>query len=731
MELIYRLNGLDCPNCSAKIEREVNGLDTVSAASVNLMQQTLTLQTDVQDVPSLKREIEKIVRKHEPDVTVEDGSTEHAHKHEHNHAHEHGHCRDCAHEHGHGHSHDSSENRIMLFRILAGAVLFAAGMLLSFGKGNLCETASDVLMLVTYALLGWDVVLHAIRNILRGKVFDEHFLMSVSTVGAIALRDFPEAAAVMLLYQTGELFQSMAVQRSRKSVSALLEICPDTANLIDNGEIRTVPCENVSVTDEILVKPGERIPLDGIVVSGESFLDTAALTGESLPRSVKPGDPALSGCINQSGTLRLEVTKPFSESTASRIVRMVEHASSRKAPAENFITTFARYYTPVVVIAALLLALIPPLAFSAAWSIWIRRAFVFLIVSCPCALVISIPLTYFGGIGAASRQGVLIKGSNYLEALNRVTEIVFDKTGTLTEGVFHVKELLPAEGFTEADLLALAAACEQGSNHPIAQSVMQAFGGQTPAFCEDLDELPGYGIKAVSDGNELLCGNAKLMEQNGIPMTVCEKAGTKIYAAKNGKFAGCILIADACKKDSKETIRLLRKNGIRKMTMLTGDDRTIAESVASELSLDGFRAELLPDQKLSELEQMLRKIPSGEKLAFVGDGINDAPVLARADLGIAMGALGADAAIEAADVVLMTDEPSGLLAALKTAAKTRRIVTENLIFALSVKLLLLVLGAIGAAEMWAAVFGDVGVAILAVLNAMRMLRTRTIPEQHN
>ena len=718
----YRLKGLDCPHCAAKIERDTAALPEVAESTVNLMRECLTLKLHEDTGDALTQKITEIVHRHEPDVAVAERIKSAAAPQKHEHAHEHEHEHAHAHEHEHEHHHGDSESRTMLIRIIAGAVIFAAAMLISLGDSKPLSYLSDGLMLVTYVLLGWDVVLHAVKNIAHGKVFDEHFLMSVSTVGAIAMREFPEAAAVMLLYQTGEWFQSMAVQRSRKSISALMEICPDTANLLENGTVQTVPCKEVAVTDEIIVKPGERIPLDGTVISGESMLDTSALTGESVPRRVRAGDAALSGCINQSGTLTLEVTKPYSESTASKIISMVENASARKAPAENFITTFARYYTPVVVIAALLLALIPPLAFGGGWSDWIHRAFVFLIVSCPCALVISIPLTYFGGIGAASKKGILIKGSNYLEALNRVTEIVFDKTGTLTEGVFHVAAVYPAQGYDETSLLKLAAVCEQGSNHPIAQSVLRAYGSGVPDICEELDELPGFGIEAVSGGRQLLAGSAKLMTRHGIPYAECTKAGTKVYVAEDGRYAGCILIADACKKDSREAIRTLHESGIRKMTMLTGDDKVIAEAVAADLELDGFAAELLPAQKLEHLEEMLNQIPAGEKLAFVGDGINDAPVLARADLGIAMGALGSDAAIEAADVVLMTDELSKLTEARAVAKKTRRIVIENLIFALGVKAVLLALGALGIAGMWAAVFGDVGVAILAVLNAMRMLK---------
>jgi len=708
MEFVYTLKGLDCPNCSAKIEHEVAELETITFAAVNLMQQTLTVSTDSMDETALMEKIEKIVHQHEPDVAVlrqeKQAVKQNAHSHEHEHA------------------HDAESGRTMLIRIVLGAVLFAAGLVLSKISGRVFEWASAAVLLGAYVLMGWDVVLHAAKNIIRGKVFDEHFLMSISTIGALVMQEYPEAVAVMLLYQIGEWFQSSAVQRSRKSISSLMEICPDTANLMQNHELKTVPCEEIAVGDVIVVKPGERVPLDGTVLEGESMLDTSALTGESVPRRTAAGDAALSGCINQSGTLTVEVTKPFRESTASKIVSMVENASARKAPAENFITSFARYYTPVVVIAALLLALIPPLALSLSWSDWIHRAFVFLIVSCPCALVISIPLTYFGGIGAASRQGVLIKGSNYLEALNHVTKIVFDKTGTLTEGVFDVAEILPAESYDKETVLKLAAICEQGSNHPIAKSIVKAFGREPAEKCGALNEISGYGIEAEWNGRKLLAGSAKLMEKNQIAFAGCEKAGTRVYVAENGRFAGCILIADKCKAEAKETIKALHDSGIREMIMLTGDDRSIAESVAETLKLDRFEAELLPGQKLEHLERLLKEMPKGEKIAFVGDGINDAPTLARADLGIAMGALGSDAAIEAADVVLMTDDLSRLTAARDAAKKTRRIVIENLVFALGVKVILLILGALGIANMWAAVFGDVGVAILAVLNAMRMLR---------
>ncbi|MBR4200280.1 MAG: cadmium-translocating P-type ATPase [Oscillospiraceae bacterium] len=715
MELIYTLKGLDCPHCSAKIEHDVAALEEISAATVNLMQQTLTVQTEHphETVGTL---IEHIVHQHEPDVEVIQGKV---HSHDHAHTHEHGECcgHDHAHSHEHEHSHDGSHT--MLLRLIIGAAVFAAGAVLHYAL-HAPSAAVFAVMLTSYIILGWDVVWTALRNILRGKIFDEHFLMSISTVGAFALGEYPEAAAVMLFYQLGEYFQSLAVNRSRHSISALLDIRPDTANVLHDGQPEETAAADVPVGAVILVKAGERIPLDGIVTEGESMLDTTALTGESVPRHVHSGDPVLSGCINQSGTLTVQVTKPFAESTASKIIDLVENASARKAPAENFITTFARYYTPVVVIAAVLLALVPPLLLHAAWTDWIRRAFVFLIVSCPCALVISIPLTFFSGIGAASKHGVLVKGSNYLAALSRVRQIVFDKTGTLTKGEFRVTELLPAEGFSQNDLLYLAACCEKHSNHPIAVSVLAAYSGDPSALpVTDSEEISGRGIRAKADGKELLAGSAALLTEQQIPFSPCSEAGTKVYIAADGKYVGCILIADTLKPDSKETVAALRAEGVDKLTMLTGDDAAIAASVAEALALDDWSAELLPEQKVTELEKMRAKLPEGAKLAFVGDGINDAPVLARADVGIAMGALGADAAIEAADVVLMTDEPARLRDAIGIARKTKRIVMQNIVFALGVKLLLLILGACGIAGMWAAVFGDVGVTVLAVLNAMR------------
>ena len=603
-----------------------------------------------------------------------------------------------------------------------GAVVYAIGMALTvFAK--LPTLAELAFLIVAYVILGWDVVWQAVKNITRGQVFDEHFLMSVSTIGAFAIGEYPEAVAVMLFYQVGEFFQSLAVKRSRKSISDLMDICPDSATVKRNGVLQVVSPESVAVGEIIVVKPGEKIPLDGIVVDGESMLDTKALTGESVPRSIRKGDEALSGCINQSGLLTLKVTKSFGESTVSKITDLVENASARKAPTENFITTFARYYTPVVVGMAAVLAIIPPLVLGGGWSEWLRRGFVFLIVSCPCALVISIPLTFFGGIGAASKRGVLVKGSNYLEALNKVSVVVFDKTGTLTKGVFEVANIIPAAGYQKEQVLEYAAQAESYSNHPIAKSILSTYGKPIDQKqFSDFEEISGHGSSVMVQGKKVLAGNSKLMESEKIAYAACDAAGTKFYVAADGSYVGCILIADEVKPDSKCAIAELKKIGVEKTVMLTGDDERIGKSVADELGLDAYYAQLLPDQKVEKLEMLDKQKRQGSKLAFVGDGINDAPVLARADVGIAMGGLGSDAAIEAADVVLMTDEPSKLVEAIDVAKATKRIVMQNIVIALGIKSVFLVLGALGMAGMWEAVFGDVGVTIIAVLNAMRILK---------
>ena len=703
---VYLLKGLDCPNCSAKIEKEVGELDGVTSSTVNLMNQTLTVQAGTSVAASLLDTVTTIVHSHEPDVEVSEKQLE----------------ATAPVKKDEKAAVYNDEDKKRTIRLAVGAVVYAIGMALTvFAK--LPTLAELAFLIVAYVILGWDVVWQAVKNITRGQVFDEHFLMSVSTIGAFAIGEYPEAVAVMLFYQVGEFFQSLAVKRSRKSISDLMDIRPDSATVKRNGVLQVVSPESVAVGEIIVVKPGEKIPLDGIVVDGESMLDTKALTGESVPRSIRKGDEALSGCINQSGLLTLKVTKSFGESTVSKITDLVENASARKAPTENFITTFARYYTPVVVGMAAVLAIIPPLVLGGGWSEWLRRGFVFLIVSCPCALVISIPLTFFGGIGAASKRGVLVKGSNYLEALNKVSVVVFDKTGTLTKGVFEVANIIPAAGYQKEQVLEYAAQAESYSNHPIAKSILATYGKPIDQKqFSGFEEISGHGISVMVQGKKVLAGNSKLMESEKIAYAACDAAGTKFYVAADGSYVGCILIADEVKPDSKCAIAELKKIGVEKTVMLTGDDERIGKSVADELGLDAYYAQLLPDQKVEKLEMLDKQKRQGSKLAFVGDGINDAPVLARADVGIAMGGLGSDAAIEAADVVLMTDEPSKLVEAIDVAKATKRIVMQNIVIALGIKSVFLVLGALGMAGMWEAVFGDVGVTIIAVLNAMRILK---------
>jgi Cd2+/Zn2+-exporting ATPase len=701
MEVKFLLKGLNCPHCSAEIEKEVFDLNEVKSASVNLMNQNLLIETTNENVDDVSKMVQDIVHKHEPDVEVvlQQEKTNNADKPQ-----------------------EENSYKSTIIRLIAGGVIYGLSILCN-AVFDLNTTLYLIILLVAYVILGGDVVLKAIKNIFKGKLFDENFLMSLSTLGAFVIGEYPEAVAVMLFYQIGELFQDYAVNRSRKSITNLMNIRPDSATVMKNGELLTLSPEEVNVDDIILVKPGEKIPLDGVVVKGNSMLDTTALTGESLPRNVEVGDSVLSGCINQAGVLEIKVTKKFGDSTVSKIIDLVENASARKAPAENFITTFARYYTPVVVIAAVILAVVPPLFFGGVWSEWIRRCFVFLVISCPCALVISIPLTFFGGIGAASKKGVLVKGSNYLEALNKLDTVVFDKTGTLTKGVFKVTEINPVNGYTQEDVLSIASLAECMSNHPIATSIINAYGKTIDQNeIEDYKELSGNGIEVKAKNSVIIAGNSRYFTSKNISFEECDKIGTKVYVAKNNEYVGCILISDEIKQDSKEAIKNLKALGVNKCVMLTGDSQKIGKVVAQELNLDEYYTDLLPQQKVEKLEELFEEKPNDKKLAFVGDGINDAPVLARADIGIAMGGLGSDAAIEAADVVLMTDEPSKLVSAIKVANSTKRIVMENIIFALGVKLILLVLGAFGVATMWEAIFGDVGVMILAVLNAMRMLK---------
>ena len=612
----------------------------------------------------------------------------------------------------------SKKQKRMLFRVLASAVLFAVALLLPTEGWLRLFT-----FLIPYAVIAWDVLWRAVRNIAHGQVFDENFLMSLATVGALATGEYPEAVFVMLFYQVGELFQSYAVDQSRKSITSLMDIRPDYANIEVDGQLRQVDPEDVAVGDTIVIKAGERIPLDGVVLEGTSNVDTAALTGESLPREAQPGDDVISGCVNLSGLLRVRVTKAFEESTVAKILDLVENSSSKKAKAENFITKFARYYTPAVVLAAVALALLPPLFTSIQWVDSIQRALNFLVVSCPCALVISVPLSFFGGIGGASKNGILVKGGNYLEVLAKTELVVFDKTGTLTRGVFNVTAIHP-DHCGEAQLLELAALAESYSDHPISRSLKEAYGKELDdSRVTNVEQLSGRGLRATVDGRQICAGNDKLMEDIGVSWHPCHRVGTTVHVASDGVYLGHIVISDEVKPDAKEAITALKACGVRRTVMLTGDAKAVGESVAQELGLDEVHTQLLPADKVTRVEALLGEVSPKGALAFVGDGINDAPVLSRADIGIAMGGLGSDAAIEAADIVLMDDKPSKLADAIRIARRTLAIVRQNIVFALAVKFLVLALSAAGVANMWEAVFADVGVSVIAILNAMRALKT--------
>lgn len=696
------LMGLGCADCAAKIEKEVKSLPGVASATVDFVLKKLTIEvTNRHDLDAIVEKATKIAQRIESGINVVEEEKQQEQK-------------------------DVNDTRkTKIVRLGVGAALFFAALLL-----KLPYWIEFGMYLISYVLVGGEVVLKAVRNILRGQVFDENFLMSVATIGAFAIKEFPEGVAVMLFYQVGEFFQEIAVNRSRKSIAALMDIRPDFANLKVGNDVKRVSPDEVSIGDIIIVKPGEKVPLDGKVIEGKSLLDTSALTGESVPREVEAGNEVLSGSINKNGLLAVEITKEFGESTVAKILDLVQNAASKKAPTENFITKFARYYTPVVVFAALALAIIPPLVVpGATFSDWINRALVFLVVSCPCALVISIPLGFFGGIGGASKNGILVKGSNYLEALNNVDTVVFDKTGTLTKGVFKVTQIKPHENISSIELLQYAALAESYSNHPIAISILKEYGKDIDKNeIEDYDEISGHGIKVQVKGKTILAGNAKLMVKDKVPYDNVDAAGTIVHIAIDGKYAGYIVISDEIKEDSVGALKALKNIGVRKLAMLTGDSIAVGEKIAKQLDLDEVHAELLPDQKVEKLEILdKQKSPKG-KLIFVGDGINDAPVLARADIGVAMGGLGSDAAIEAADVVLMTDEPSKLASAIKIAKRTHKIVWQNIVLALGVKAVVLVLGAGGIATLWEAVFADVGVALVAVFNAMRIMKVNEISD---
>ncbi|WP_235852116.1 heavy metal translocating P-type ATPase [Niallia nealsonii] len=704
----FLLEGLDCANCAAKIEKEVGKLDGVASASVDFVSKKLTIEASNHQLEAMQEQAEKVVEKLEPHVHVLPLEKE---KHHHTHAHDH------SHEHGAGHT------KKMIVRLSVGSIVAAIGVFAPFSV-----PLEFLFFFAAYLIIGGDIVWRAVKNIIRGQVFDEHFLMAIATIGAFAVGQYAEGVAVMLFYQIGELFQGIAVNRSRKSISSLMDIRPDFANVKREETFQKISPEDVRIGDIILVKPGEKIPLDGKVIEGASMVDTSALTGESIPRDIKAGSDVLSGFINKNGVLTIEVTKEFGESTVSKILDLVQNASSKKAPTENFITKFARYYTPVVVIIAFLLAVVPPLIISGAtFSDWVYRALIFLVISCPCALVVSIPLGFFGGIGAASSRGILVKGSNYLEALNDVKYVVFDKTGTLTKGVFEVTKIHAVEGVTQDEVLQNAAFAEVHSNHPIAESIRKAYGKDiSENSISSYNEISGHGMEVVIEEKEILAGNRKLMSKMNIPFLESEEVGTVVYVAVNKIFIGYIVISDQLKDDAKKAIQLLKELNMKKTVMLTGDALAVGKKVAKELAMDEVYAELLPQHKVEQMEQLDRTKQTNEKILFVGDGINDTPVLARADVGMAMGGLGSDAAIEAADIVIMTDEPSKIATAIKIAKKTRKIVWQNIIFALGVKAVFLLLGAFGIATMWEAVFSDVGVTLLAVLNAMRVLKTNDL-----
>ena len=606
-------------------------------------------------------------------------------------------------------------------KIIISLILFIIAFLMNFNN----VWINNGIYILAYIIVGFEIIKEAVENIIKGKVFDENFLMTIATIGAFGIGEFPEAVAVMLFYQVGELFQSYAVDKSRKSIASLMDIRPDYANVERNGIIEKVDPYDVEVGEIIVIKPGEKVPLDGKVVEGKSCLDTKALTGESLPKEIMEESEVLSGCINLNGVIKVKVSKKFAESTVSKILDLVENASSKKSKSENFITKFAHYYTPIVVIIALILAVVPPLIIKdASFSDWVYRALSFLVVSCPCALVISIPLSFFGGIGGASKMGILIKGSNYLEEIANIEIVVFDKTGTLTEGVFEVQKVNPI-GISEEELLKIAAFAENYSNHPISLSVKKAYNKEIDEKqIINVEEIPGYGIIAKIGENDVLVGNEKLMKEHKIEFTKCSEIGTILYVALNQKYVGYILIADRIKDDSEKAIKTLKKNNVKQIVMLTGDRKNVGESVAKKLGIDKVYTELLPDGKVKKVEELLKEKSEKGKLAFVGDGINDAPVLALADIGIAMGGLGADSAIEAADVVIMNDEPSRIVNAINLSKKTMRIVKENIIFAILTKVIVLILSACGLSTMWEAVFADVGVSIIAILNALRVLRVK-------
>lgn len=731
-KLKLSLNGLDCANCAGKIEKAVSEFKEVSEASLNFSFKLLIIKYDGNiDEKYIIDKITKVVKDLEPEVDVEkyslssnknvrgnnksvctDGCCDgHAHDH---HGHDHNNSKESA--------QDEEGNKFIRFlkenyRLVIGIVLFIIGMILD-------ENA--IILIISYAFVGIEVLLSAVKNICKGKVFDENFLMSIATLGAIAIGQYPEGVAVMVFYEIGELFQSYAVNRSRRSISELMDIKAEYANLVKGDTTEKVLPEEVKIDDIIMIKPGERVPLDGVIVSGDTSVDSSALTGESMPVSKKVGDELLAGCINNTNVIEVKVTHEFEESTVARILELVQNASSKKASTEKFITKFARYYTPIVVICALALAIIPSVFIQGANpNEWIYRALIFLVVSCPCALVISVPLGLFAGIGGASKKGILVKGGNYLESLKDIDTVVLDKTGTLTKGAFKVTQINNV-GISKSELLKYAAICERYSNHPIAKSILEEYSASNNGDIEEIkidnhEEVSGKGVITQIQDKKILAGNSKLMSSKGIIVPKDDYIGTVVYVAVNNEYKGSIIISDEIKSDSKEAISELKALGVNKIVMLTGDSKKVADAVAGELGIENVYSELLPGDKVEKVEALLKEERKG-KLAFVGDGINDAPVLARADVGVAMGGIGSDAAIEAADVVLMKDEPTALANAIKIGRKTNKILWQNIIFALGIKIIVLILATIGDANMWEAVFADVGVTLIAVINSMRALK---------
>lgn len=729
MENIYILKGLDCANCAEKISQRLQKLPNVEDVEYSFLTGKYTV---ISTTKVALDEVKTIVNKLEPDVIVEEytNNTQLQHNtaescncaaHDHDHTHNHNH----AHEHTHSHTHTNTQQSGIIYLMqknILGRIFISLALLILLHFVTLQQPVKLIAYLVVFILIGGEIVYSAIRNVLRGEWFDENFLMTVATIGAFAIGEYPEAVAVMLFYQIGEYFQDRAVENSRKSIAELMDIRPDYANLKQGKDIKKVAPEQVNIADLILVKPGEKIPLDGEIVEGESFLDTTALTGESVPRKASVGDAVLSGVVNKNGVLTIRVTKPFGESTVSKILNLVENASSKKAPTEKFITKFSHYYTPAVVFSAVALTFIPPLFFGLdTFYVWLERALTFLVISCPCALVISVPLGFFGGIGLASKNGILIKGGNFLESLSTLDSVVFDKTGTLTKGQFAIVNILPANNYTADDVLKYATYGEWFSSHPIALAIKEKQIAINDQDISAYEEVAGQGIQLRVKEHQVLVGNYKLMKANNIEYIATTEYGTLVYVAIDGKFAGTIIIADELKADAKATIRGLNQQNIHTI-MLTGDNQATADHVANELAIETYHAELLPQQKVEEVNNILDH--KNGAIMFVGDGINDAPVLAQADVGVSMGALGSDAAIEASDIVLMSDEPSKILTSIKISKTTKKIVWQNIIFALTVKAIVLILGAFGYASMWAAVFADVGVSFLAILNSIRIIRMK-------